>query len=254
MKATRRPLVAGNWKMHLDEAEAAALAEATAAIASQAPAVDVAILPSFHLLRRVLDRTSGTSCAVGAQNLHHEDRGAFTGEVSGASLARMGLRFVLTGHSERRTLFGESDRTVRLKVAAARRHGLVPILCVGETESERDGGRTLGVVERQLREAFEGLAAPRGDELVVAYEPVWAIGTGRTPTPPQVEEVHRSIREILRLLAGTSGERIRILYGGSVTADNAGSLLTLPEVDGGLVGGASLDPRKFAAIVAAKAA
>ena len=213
--------------------------------------VDAVVLPSFPCLRIVLDAAQGTRLAVGAQNVHWEDKGAFTGEVSPPTLAEMGVRFVVVGHSERRALFGETDATVARKLVAARRHGLAPIVCVGESEAERDAGRTAAVVVGQLRAALADRLVPSPDGLVVAYEPVWAIGTGRTPAAQEVSEAHGAIRAALVEQFGASGAAIRVLYGGSVTAANAGALLRAPEVDGALVGGASLSAPSFVAIAAA---
>jgi triosephosphate isomerase len=208
-----------------------------------------ALAPSFPCLRAVADRLSGSSILLAAQNVHDRDAGAFTGEVSPGMLAELGVQLVIVGHSERRQLCGEDDQQVARKVAAAQRHGIVPLLCVGETKAERDAGRTLEVVARQLRLA---LASADTTEIVVAYEPVWAIGTGDVATPAQVEEVHALLRDRLAALAGDSAAATtRILYGGSVTLDNAPTLLALAEVDGALVGGASLDAPGLVAIATA---
>jgi triosephosphate isomerase len=203
-------------------------------------------------LRAVLDAVAGTPLAVGAQNVHWEENGPFTGEVSSPVLFEMGVRFVIVGHSERRALFGETDATISLKVLAARRHGLVPIVCVGESEIERDLGRTREVVVAQIEAAFAEGALTTPDDLVVAYEPVWAIGTGRNATPQQAQEAHAFIRHTLREMSDeTTAERVRIQYGGSVKPENARELMSQPDIDGALVGGASLDPRSFAQIVKA---
>jgi triosephosphate isomerase len=248
----RTPLIAGNWKMNLSEAWAVALLDDLLPRVEPARGVEIAVAPAFPCLRAVADRLRGTRVLLAAQNLHWEDKGAFTGEVSPRMLAEMGVRLAIVGHSERRIHFGENDERIQRKVAAAQRHGLVPILCVGEQEKERDEGRTLAVVERQLRLGLGKLAASDGSEVVIAYEPVWAIGTGRSATPHQAQEVHRMIREQLGgMFSPAATSRIRILYGGSVTAASAPELLRLPEVDGALVGGASLDAAAFAAIVAA---
>jgi len=246
--------VTGNWKMNLSEHWAVRLLDDLLPALAGIDGVDTAVAPAHPCLRAVADRLEGSSTALAAQNLHWEESGAFTGEVAPRMLYEMGVRFVIVGHSERRAMFGETDERVQRKVAAARRHDMIPILCVGEQEEERDEGRTLAVVERQIRLGLGGIREASGDELVVAYEPVWAIGTGKTPTPDQVDEVHRMIREQLASMFGTEpSQRIRILYGGSVNEANAGDLMTLPEVDGGLVGGASLDAGKFVAIASAAA-
>jgi triosephosphate isomerase len=248
----RTPLIVGNWKMNLSEAWAAALVDDLLPRLAPKHRVEVAIAPAFPCLRAVADRLKGTDVLLGAQNVHWEDKGAFTGEVSPRMLAEIGVRLVIVGHSERRIHFGETDDRIQRKVAAVRRHGMVPILCVGEQEKERDEGRTLAVVEKQLRMGLGKLAVSDGSEIVIAYEPVWAIGTGRSATPSQAQEVHRMIREQLGgMFPPAAASRIRILYGGSATAETALELLRLPEVDGALVGGASLDASAFAAIVAA---
>ncbi len=248
----RTPLVAGNWKMNLSEAWAIALVDDLLPRVASIDAVEIAVAPAFPCLRAVADRIAGSAVRLAAQNAHWEDKGAFTGEVSPRMLAEMGVHFVIVGHSERRVHFGETDERVARKVAAVRRHGLVPILCVGEQEKERDEGRTLAIVERQLRIGLGHASVADGSEIVIAYEPVWAIGTGRTATPAQAEEVHRMIREQLgAMFSHHAASRIRILYGGSVTPDSAPALLGLPEVDGALVGGASLDAAAFASIVSA---
>ena len=213
--------------------------------------VEAAIAPAFPCLRAVLDAVAGTPLAVGAQNMHWEAKGAFTGEVAPSMLSEMGVRFIIVGHSERRALFGETDATVSRKILAARRYGLAPIVCVGENEQERDAGRTRDVVVAQIRAAFADRALGTPDDVVIAYEPVWAIGTGRTPQPAEVAGAHGAIRAALEERFGAPSYAIRILYGGSVTAANAPSLLRVPDVGGALVGGASLDAGSFASIAAA---
>jgi triosephosphate isomerase len=246
----RRPLVIGNWKMNLTELWARPLLDELLPRLEDASAVETAVAPVFTSLRAVADRLDGHPTALAAQNVHWEEKGAYTGEISPGMLAEMGVRFVIVGHSERRTHFGETDERVERKLTAVRRHDMIPVLCVGETEHQRDEGRTLAVVERQLRKGLGMLTVTDGGEIVVAYEPVWAIGTGRVATSEQVDEVHRMIREQLGSVygAGPAG-RVRILYGGSVTPDNAAELMALEEVDGALVGGASLDAGKFSDIV-----
>ena len=246
----RRPLLVGNWKMHLTELWSLALLhDLLPRLAPLTDRVDVAVAPSLPCLRAVADRLFGGSVLLAAQTVHWEDRGPFTGEVSPRTLAEIGVRLVIVGHSERRIQFGETDERVGKKVAAARRHGIVPVLCVGEQESERDEGRTLEVVERQLRLGLAGIGRAEGDELAIAYEPVWAIGTGRNAEVDQIQEVHRMIREQLASLFGAAASaKTRILYGGSVTPENAREILALEEADGALVGGASLDAARFQAI------
>lgn len=213
--------------------------------------VEAAIAPAFPCLRAVLDAVAGTPLAVGAQNMHWEAKGAFTGEVAPSMLSEMGVRFIIVGHSERRALFGETDATVSRKILAARRHGLAPIVCVGENEQERDAGRTRDVVVAQIRAAFADRTLGTPDDVVIAYEPVWAIGTGRTPQPAEVAGAHDAIRAALEERFGAPSYAIRILYGGSVTAANAPSLLRVPDVGGALVGGAALDAGSFVSIAAA---
>ncbi|HEX6853383.1 MAG TPA: triose-phosphate isomerase [Candidatus Polarisedimenticolaceae bacterium] len=248
----RRPFVVGNSKMNLDEPRCAALTREVAAGTRDLAGVDVGIAPPFPFLRAALDARNGAPLQVGAQDVHWEDVGAFTGEVSAAMLASMSASFVILGHSERRHLLGETDEDVRRKVAAAFRHALVPIVCVGETEGERLAGGTLEVVERQMRLGLAAVPAAEADRLVVAYEPVWAIGTGRVATLEQIAEVHRLIRgRLAGMFGGEAAQRIRIQYGGSVTPQNAVEILALEEVDGALVGGASLDAARFLGIVRA---
>jgi len=247
-----RPFVVGNWKMNLGEESARKLIHALVATLPF-DRVDAAIAPAFPCLRAALDASANTPLAVGAQNVHWQDKGAFTGEVAPMMLVEMGVRFVIVGHSERRALFGETDETVSRKVGAAARHGLIPILCVGESAEQHREGRTREVVVTQVRAAVADFALGTPGELVVAYEPVWAIGTGLTPRPADVTGAHRAIRAALAERLGDHAAEVRILYGGSVIADNALSLLESAEVDGALVGGASLDPVAFGAIAAAAA-
>ena len=246
----RRKFVCGNWKMHRTSAEARALArevrQATDALAER---VDVAIAPPFTALWAAAAELDGSRIGLSAQNCHWEPQGAFTGEVSAAMLKDAGCAFVLVGHSERRQLFGDTDETVSRKVRAALGVGLHPIACVGETLPEREAGRTLEVVSRQVRAALAGLSPEEVGRLTVAYEPVWAIGTGRTATAAQAQEVHASVRAILRELAAGAADRVRIQYGGSVKPENAAELMSQPDVDGALVGGASLKSSDFVQIV-----
>jgi triosephosphate isomerase len=244
------PLVVGNWKMNLDESTGAALVEDLVRRLSF-ERVEVAVAPPFPSLRAVIDAAAGSLLGVAAQNVHAEDRGAFTGEVSATMLASMGLSYVIVGHSERRRLFHESDALVAKKVSACRRHDLVPIVCVGETEEERRRGLTREIVVAQIRGAFSDLAIGGPADLVVAYEPVWAIGTGVTPRIDEVVSAHEAIRGALHARFGSASSALRVLYGGSVTPDNAASLLAAEGVSGALVGGASLDAVSFASIVGA---
>jgi len=249
----RKPLVAGNWKMHKTRREAADLARGILRSIGQATydAVDVALFPPLTCLVEVITAVAGSEITVGAQNVHPEDSGAFTGEVSPPMLLDAGATRVLAGHSERRQLFGEGDAFVNRKVLAALKHDILPVLCVGETREEREAGRTEAVVERQLRGGLADVPASRASSVTIAYEPVWAIGTGLTASPAQAGEVHARIRALLLDLWGPAGEPVRILYGGSVKPDNAAALMNTPEIDGALVGGASLVAESFGRIVAA---
>jgi triosephosphate isomerase len=243
----RRPLVAANWKMHLVRRDAVAYARALRD-GLGSPAAEVVLFPSFPLLPAVAAALDGARVGLGGQDLHPADQGAHTGDVSGAQLRDAGCGWVLCGHSERRRDHGEDDALVGRKVEAAERHGLLPLLCVGEVREERRAGRTLEVLERQLR---AGLASRPG-RFALAYEPVWAIGTGETATPETAQEAQAFLRRRLgELLRPGAAAAVRILYGGSVTPENAAGLFRQPDVDGFLVGGASLDPGKFLAIVEA---
>jgi triosephosphate isomerase len=250
VNVARKKFVCGNWKMHKTAPEARALArELRAALEPLAGAVDVAVAPPYTALAAVAAELAGSAVGLGAQDLHWEVQGAFTGEVSAPMLADAGCRYVLVGHSERRQLFGETDESVRKKARAALAAGLHPIVCVGETLPEREGGRTLEVVGRQVRAALQGLGAQEVGRLTLAYEPVWAIGTGKTATSAQAQEVHAAIRAILRELAPPAADQVRIQYGGSVKPENASELMSQPDVDGALVGGASLKAGDFVQIV-----
>jgi triosephosphate isomerase len=246
----RRKFVCGNWKMHKTAAEARALVrEVRAAAEALSEAVDVAVAPPFTALSAAAAELAGSHIGLAGQDVFWEAQGAFTGEVSAAMLADAGCQFVLVGHSERRQFFAETDETVSRKVRASLGAGLHPIVCVGETLPEREGGRTLEVVGRQVRAGLAGLSAAEVGRLTLAYEPVWAIGTGRTATSVQAQEVHAALRSILRELAGGSADSVRIQYGGSVKPDNAAELMAQPDVDGALVGGASLKASDFVQIV-----
>ena len=250
----RRPrLVAGNWKMHKTPPEASALARELVALAGGArPACEVALCPPFPALPVVGEVLRGGPFHLGAQNLHPEPHGAFTGEVSGPMLAALGCRFVIVGHSERRHGLGEDDGLVARKLRAAQRDGLAPIVCVGETLEEREAERTAEVVVRQVQAAYAGLDPERVLATVIAYEPVWAIGTGRVATVEQARDAHRIVRATLdRVVAPGIGERVAVLYGGSVNATNAPALFAEGELDGALVGGASLEAASFWRIIAA---
>ncbi len=246
----RRPFIAANWKMHMTLAEALAFAERFSALVDAEIATDVAIAPPAGLIAPLAQALKDRSdIALAAQNVHWEPSGAFTGEMAPELAADLGCRWAIVGHSERRTLFGETDAQVASKVQAARRAGLGVILCVGESLEEREAGETTQVVARQIEAATTGLDADAAASLVIAYEPVWAIGTGRTATPDTAQEVHAFIRERMADRLGPVGREVRIQYGGSVKPGNAASLLAEPDIDGALVGGASLDAQDFAKIV-----
>ncbi|MGI8424703.1 MAG: triose-phosphate isomerase [Chloroflexota bacterium] len=252
---TRRPFIAGNWKMNTTLAEASALAGAMRESLRTFDSVDMAVCPPAVWLAAVGDVIAGSNIALGAQNCHFEVKGAFTGELAPPMLAELGCRYVIVGHSERRTLFGETDALVAKKLRAAQAHGLVPIVCVGENLAQREGGRTQHVVGAQVTAALEGLAVKQLEQLVIAYEPIWAIGTGRAATAEQANETIGQIRARVAQLAGQSASRqLRIQYGGSVTPATAASLFSQPEIDGALVGGASLKSSDFSAICEAAVA
>ena len=247
---SRRPFVAGNWKMHKTGADAAAFVEA---LRSRIPAgLDVAVCPPFTALADTVRAAAGSDIAVYAQNMHQAESGAFTGEVSAAMLVAAGVDGVLIGHSERRQLFGETDAAVNEKAARAHAAGLHVILAVGETAAEREGELTEQVLERQVRGGLHGLDPEQVAATTLAYEPVWAIGTGLTATPQMAQAAHAFIRGLVEGSHGV-GERVRIQYGGSVKPGNAAELFAQPDIDGGLIGGASLEPDDFAAVVAAAA-
>lgn len=249
--ATRLPLIAGNWKMHKTPAETA---ELLSALVVQLPATlsdrEVVVAPPFTALETAARALRGSPIRLSAQNLHAETHGAFTGEVSGPMLKAVGCRYVIIGHSERRQYYGETDEQVAQKVTAAQRDGLTPIMCVGETLAERERDDMFTVISHQIRAGLAGQTAQAIATLVLAYEPIWAIGTGKTASPEQAQEVHATIRQTLVELAGqSSAATVRIVYGGSVKPDNVDGLLAQPDIDGALVGGASLQADSFARIV-----
>jgi triosephosphate isomerase len=247
----RRPVVAGNWKMHGSRAENASLVEGIAAQLPSQAAAECIVCPPYTYLYEVGRLVRESSIALGAQDVCAESHGAYTGEVSAAMLRDVGCTHVIVGHSERRLLFGEHDRLVARKFAAAQSKGLIPILCVGEQLAEREAGRTHDVVSRQLEAVLELTGAEALTNALVAYEPVWAIGTGRNATPEQAQDVHAFIRGRIAARDARIAAATRILYGGSVKAGNAAELFAMPDVDGGLIGGASLKAEEFVAILAA---
>ena len=248
----RKKIVAGNWKMNKTPAEARVLAgEIAKALGTEPCPVEVVVCPPAIDLPAVAETLAGTQVGVGAQNMHNEPKGAFTGEISASMLLETGVRYVILGHSERRTYFADTDATVNAKTKAALAAGLIPIVCVGETLAEREAGKTEEVVATQVRGSLADLGADIA-KVVVAYEPVWAIGTGKTATPAQAQEVHALIRRTLADMAGAGvAETIRIQYGGSMKPENAAELMAQPDIDGGLIGGAALKAESFLAIVKA---
>ena len=250
MNAKRRPLIAGNWKMHAGGLDGIRLAGEVRAFAKDVPEVDLLVAPPFTAIAAVAHELEGSNVLVAGQNLHGKPHGAFTGEISGGMLREAGATWAIVGHSERRQYFRETDSEVATKAAAALDHDLSPIACVGETLAEREGKKTLEVVERQVTALLDVLASAKLP-CAIAYEPVWAIGTGKNASPADAEEVHAAIRRWLAARNAALAERVRILYGGSVKPDNAKGLLAEPNVDGALVGGASLDAGSFGAIAMA---
>lgn len=250
----RKPFIAGNWKMNLLRDSSVALIHGLMDALDGSDDVEVGVCPPSIYLHDVVAALRGTNIGVGAQNMYHAAEGAFTGEISGGMLTDIGCKYVILGHSERRQLFGETDASVNEKLNAALASGLTPIVCVGETLDEREAGTTSEVVATQINGSLAGLTAEQGGKIVIAYEPVWAIGTGKTASPEQAEEVHAHIRQLLSKLFGDSvAQTIRIQYGGSVKPDNAAELLGQTNIDGALVGGASLKADSFAAIIKAAA-
>ncbi len=247
----RRKLIAGNWKMNTDRASAVALAKGIVGGVDKYKAVDLLVCPPAVYLTFVAEVVRGTSVALGAQNMYHEGNGAFTGELSAAMLKDVGCSHVILGHSERRHILGETDAAVNKKTLAALAAGLVPIVCVGELLAEREANKTAAVIRSQFEGSLAGVSAEQIEKVVIAYEPVWAIGTGKVATPQQAEEVHADLRKLLtERYNGQSAAKVRILYGGSVKASNAGELLAQPNIDGALVGGASLKADEFLGIAA----
>ncbi len=247
---TRRPFIAGNWKMYKTVSEAVDTARDLVKRVAGTGDVDIMIAPPFTALAPVWDVIRESNVALGAQNLFWETEGAYTGEVSAAMLSSAGCRYAIIGHSERRQYFGETDETVNRRIAAARENGLIPVVCVGESESERETKKTYSVLDKQVKDGLKEIFVDDPDSLVIAYEPVWAIGTGKTATSKQAQEVHLFLRSLLESLYGNAlAQSIRILYGGSVKPGNTAELMRMPDVDGALVGGASLDAKTFSEIV-----
>jgi triosephosphate isomerase len=247
----RTPLIAGNWKMHKTVADAEAFISGLLPRIYAADGVEVAICPAFTALAAMVDSTRGSRVQVFAQNAHHAPAGAFTGEVSLGMLGELDVHGVILGHSERRESFGETDRALALKVPAVLAAGMVPVLCVGETEQERDNGDTERKLRHQVQEGLAKVPEERLGEVVIAYEPIWAIGTGRVASAEQAQEACGFIRALVGGRSAPAAESVRVLYGGSVKPENAAELLGMGDIDGALVGGASLEPESFAAIIAA---
>jgi len=251
MTQARTPFIAGNWKMYKTHAEAEMFISGLLPLVSSSDGVDVAICVPFTDLEAMVGSTRGSRVQVFAQNMHHAAEGAFTGEVSAPMLTELDVHGVVLGHSERRQHFGETDRELALKVPAALESGLLPILCVGETEAEREAGDTERKLRHQVQEGLEQVPRERLAEVVIAYEPIWAIGTGKVATPDQAQEACAFVRALVAGIDSGAAQALRVQYGGSVKPDNAAELLGLPDVDGALVGGAALEPASFAAIIEA---
>jgi triosephosphate isomerase len=247
----RRQFIAGNWKMNTNRASAVALAEGVAKAAASVDGVDIAVCPPSCYLEAVAKALAGSKVGLGAQNVYHEKEGAFTGELSTGMLVDSGCKYVILGHSERRHILGETDSAINKKVHAALAAGLIPIVCVGELLSEREAGKTIDVIKTQFAGSLAGLTPEQMAKTVIAYEPVWAIGTGKVATPQQAEEVHLALRKIMAEHYNSDvAEKVVIQYGGSVKPDNAVELLGQPNIDGALVGGASLKTDQFLGIIA----
>jgi triosephosphate isomerase (TIM) len=246
---SRTPFIAGNWKMNKTVAEAEQFIAALLPPVAAVDGVEIVICAPFLALQPLVESARGSQVEIYAQTMHEEDRGAFTGEVSAEMLAEIDVQGVVLGHSERRQYYNETDRALKLKVPKALAAGLTPILCVGETEEERERGETERKLRNQVQEGLEKVPVERLHEVVVAYEPIWAIGTGKVATPEQAQEAVAFVRALIGGFDKQAAEHTRVLYGGSFKLDNAEELLALPDVDGALIGGASLDPGEFAAIV-----
>lgn len=248
----RKYLIAGNWKMNKTAAEGADLAKAIVAAVGNETAVNIAVCPTFTSLDAVSKVLDGSNIALGAQNMHPKASGAYTGEIAADMLRQFFVGYVILGHSERRQYFGETDAFVNEKVLAVLANNMRPILCVGETLEEREAGKTIALVTKQVAEGLKGVKPEQAESVVVAYEPIWAIGTGKTATPAMAQEVHAAIRVQLKELFGAAqAEKVRILYGGSMKPANAAELLAEPDIDGGLIGGAALEAKSFVELVQA---
>ena len=249
MTSNRRPLIAGNWKMYKTDHEAAETARALVEQVAEIDHADIMVAPPFTALAAVAQVVRDTNVSLGAQNLHWETEGAFTGEISAEMLVAAGCQYVIIGHSERRQFFGETDATVNQKLQGAVKNGLIPVVCIGETEGERENGQTFSVIDKQVEMGLKDVFLDALEDLVLAYEPVWAIGTGKTATTDQAQEVHQHIRNGLsRAYGETFAGSVRILYGGSVKPGNISELMAMEDIDGALIGGASLDANSLSQI------
>jgi triosephosphate isomerase len=247
---SRTPLIAGNWKMYKTSPEAVETASRLVELVADTADVEIMIAPVFTALDPVSKVVKGSRVGLGAQDLHWEKEGAYTGEISADMLVSAGCRYVIIGHSERRQYFGETDETVNKKISAAIAALLIPVFCIGETETERESSQTFSVLDKQVKEGLKGKVVDDLGSLVIAYEPVWAIGTGKTATTEQAQEAHKYIRSLIDSIFGTDlADSVRILYGGSVKPANVSELMAMPDIDGALVGGASLDAESFSRIV-----
>jgi triosephosphate isomerase (TIM) len=250
MTTTRRPFISGNWKMYKTGQEAVESAKALKALVSDVTDVDIMIAPTFTALAQVAAQLQSSPIALGAQNMHWASEGAYTGEISPKMLLSAGCSHVIIGHSERRQFFGETDQSINRKIKAAIEADLIPVFCIGETEAQRDAGQTFSVLDKQVQNGLETLVSDALQTLIVAYEPVWAIGTGKSATSAQAQEVHLHVRQWFAQNFSTElAQGLRILYGGSVKPSNVKELMAMPDIDGALVGGASLDPESFSQLV-----
>ncbi|MFH0806986.1 MAG: triose-phosphate isomerase [Elusimicrobiota bacterium] len=246
----RKPIMAGNWKMHKTVGESVDFVKNLKGNISDVKDCEIVICPVFTALNSVKEAAQGTNISIGAQNMHWEEKGAFTGEISPKMLIDAGCKYVIIGHSERRQYFGETNQTVNKKMVSAFKFRLIPIVCVGETLEEREKNITFDVLGKQIKEGLAGLTGSQSSEVVIAYEPVWAIGTGKTATPAQAQEVHQFVRKLFSEMYGKdAGANVRILYGGSVKPDNVSELMKQTDIDGGLVGGAALEVDSYTKLV-----
>ncbi len=246
----RTPLIAGNWKMFKTGSKAVETAEKLAALSKDITLTDIMIAPTHLSLPLVAQKLKGTNVKTGAQNLYYENEGAYTGEVSAEMIKDTGAEYVIIGHSERRQFFGETDESVCRKIKAAVKAGLIPVMCIGESEQERDEKNTFSILDKQVKNGLKDFVSDDIETLVLAYEPIWAIGTGKTASADQVDEIHKYLRSLLgQMFSDDFAKGIRILYGGSVKPENVKELMAIEDVDGALVGGASLDPDKFIKII-----